>query len=471
MLLCYTVTIGRPHGARQLCNFIGRSMHLISSSLNHALRVPLAAEIHSRPFLQLDAPELITHLAVYSNDQPATGLSNMQAQHATLAALCTHFGVTGPSSEAKYFYYDFGRFRLKWECHTEFATFTFAEHPEAPMPLAQAFESMPLEQLPQQWLAGLKGKLMVAAHVVLERAVEPADTYMQGLSRVFEGNTLVGSEVLQGGELWTDFTIQSDGFSRFIIRDAGMRSQQSGRLVQRVLEIETYRMFALLGLPYAMQAAPSLNAIENELATLAAAMVETDADKARGDDGASEQALLDRITRLAARIEKLSLDNSYRFSASKAYMGLVRARIEELREVRIEGIPTVGEFMDRRLTPAMSTCEAMASRQEAMAQRIANTNDLLRTRVGIVQELQNRQILQSMNERAAQQLRLQQAVEGLSVAAISYYVIGLFSYTGKAAKVMGLPVNPEILVGALVPFVAAGVWLGLRRMHHKLHAH
>ena len=444
-------------------------MHLINTSLNHALRVPLAAEIHSRPFLQLDAPELITHLAVYSSDQQDAGVSNLQAQHATLAALCMHFGVTPPAAEAKYFYYDFGRFRLKWECHTEFATFTFAEHPGAPVPAGQAYTRMPLEQLPQHWLASLKGKLMVAAHVVLERAIEPADAYMQGLSDVFEGNTLVGSEVLQGGELWTDFTIQADGFSRFIIRDAGMRSQQSGRLVQRVLEIETYRMFALLGLPYAMQAAPSLNAIENELATLAAAMVAT--DNARGEDGTSEQTLLDRITRLAARIEKLSLDNSYRFSASKAYFGLVNARIEELREVRIEGIPTVEEFMDRRLTPAMHTCVAMAGRQEAMAQRIANTNDLLRTRVGIVQELQNRQILQSMNARAAQQLQLQQAVEGLSVAAISYYVIGLFSYTGKAAKVMGLPVNPEILVGALVPFVAAGVWLGLRRMHRKLHAH
>jgi uncharacterized membrane-anchored protein len=396
----------------------------------------------------------------------------MAAQHSTLAALCTHFGVTPPAAEAKYFYYDFGRFRLKWECHTEFATFTFAERPAAALPLEQAFERMPLEQLPQQWLAGLKGKLMVAAHVVLEQALAPAEIFMQGLSRVFEGNTLAGSKVLQGGELWTDFTIQSDGFSRFIIRDAGMRSQQSGRLVQRVLEIETYRMMALLGLPYAMQAAPSLNAIENELATLAAAMVDTDDAPGliKADEGIAEQGLLDRITRLAARIEKLSLDNSYRFSASKAYMGLVKARIDELREVRIEGIPTVEEFMDRRLTPAMNTCEAMASRQEAMAQRIANTNHVLRTRVGIVQEMQNRQILQSMNARAAQQLQLQQAVEGLSVAAISYYVIGLFSYTGKAAKVMGLPVNPEILVGALVPFVAAAVWLGLRRMHHKLHA-
>jgi hypothetical protein len=40
---------------------------------------------------------------------------------------------------------------------------------------------------------------------------------------------------------------------------------------------------------------------------------------------------------------------------------------------RMEGFPTVEEFMDRRLTPTMRTCEAMAGRQEALAQRIANT--------------------------------------------------------------------------------------------------
>jgi uncharacterized membrane-anchored protein len=182
-----------------------------------------------------------------------------------------------------------------------------------------------------------------------------------------------------------------------------------------------------------------------------------------------EQALLGNITRLAARIEKLALDNSYRFSASQAYFRLVNARIEELREVRIEGIPTVEEFMDRRLTPAMNTCEAIAGRQEALARRIAHTNDLLRTRVGIVQEQQNRQILQSMNTRAAHQLKLQQAVEGLSVAAISYYMIGLISYAGKAAKAAGVPINSDIGAGLLVPVVVTGVWLGLRKMHRRIH--
>lgn len=445
-------------------------MTIIYSSLNHTLRVPLAAEVHSRPFLRLDAPESLTHIAVYARDEADPSTSNASIQHGFLAALCTHFGVTPPLQEAKYFYHDFGRFRLKWECHTEFATYTFAARHEDNVSVAEAFERVPLFQLPQQWLLGLKGKIMVAAHVVLDKSRGTADSFAGGLSRVFEGSMLVGSHVLQGGEVWTDFLIQSDGFSRFVVRDVGLHEQQAGRLVQRVLEIETYRMMALLGLPHAQQATPVLNAIEGELATLTAAMVNTDTSNGNQlPDTDDEQVLLGTITGLAARIEKLSLANSYRFSASQAYFRLVHSRIEELRETRIEGFPTVGEFMDRRLTPAMNTCAAIARRQEALAERIAHSNDLLRTRVGIVQERQNRQILHSMNTRAAQQLRLQQAVEGLSVVAISYYLLGLFSYVGKAAKAAGWPVNPDMATGMLLPVVAAGVWLGLRRMHKNIH--
>lgn len=444
-------------------------MTIVYSNLNHALRVPLAAEIHSRPSLRLDAPESVTHMAVYALDTSA-GKSNAALQHVTLSALCAHFGVTAPGVEAKYFFHDFGRFRLKWECHTEFATYTFAEQHDEALPLEQAFKQVPLHHIPQEWLHSLQGKIMVAAHVVVEKARASSSGAIGDLRRVFEGNMLVGSQVLGGGEVWTDFLIQSDGFGRFVVRDLGLHEQQAGRLVQRLLEIETYRMMALLGLPHAQQAAPVLNAIEGELATLTAAMVETDKSGAQKlSDAEGEQALLRDITGLAARVEKLSLHNSYRFSASQAYFRLVHARIDELRETRIEGIPTVAEFMDRRLTPAMNTCEAMARRQEALAERIAHTNDLLRTRVGIVQEMQNRQILQSMNNRAAQQLRLQQAVEGLSVVAISYYMAGLIGYAAKAAKAAGWSINPDIATGILVPVIAAGVWLGLRRMHKSIH--
>ncbi len=450
-------------------------MSISYAQLNHPLRIPLAAEIHSRPSLRLRAPEAVTHLAVYAKNEGSGEKDNLQIQQEILASFCTYFGVACPAGEAKYFFHDFGRFRLKWECHTEFATYTFVENENGEVVSGQGVEQaltrVPIGHLPQQWMLDLRGKIMVAAHVVLIKDDRALDGTPSPVRQTLEGGVLVGSQVLQRGEVWTDFLIQADGFSRFIVKDQGFLDQQAGRIVQRLLEIETYRMMALLGLPHAQSAAPVLAAIENELVKLTAAMTlnASIAIGAENGDADSEQALLRQITDLAARIEKLSMENSYRFSASKAYFSLVQARIDELREIRIEGVPTIGEFMDRRLAPAMNTCEAIVRRQEALADRIAHTNDLLRTRVGIVQEQQNREILQSMNARAAQQLRLQQAVEGLSVAAITYYVAGLFQYAGKGLKAVGVQINPELVTGLLIPVIAGAVWVGLRRLHRQLH--
>ncbi len=44
-----------------------------------------------------------------------------------------------------------------------------------------------------------------------------------------------------------------------------------------------------------------------------------------------------------------------------------------------------------------------------------------------------------MNRRAELQLRLQQTVEGLSVAAISYYIVGLFGYVAKRWGMISCP--------------------------------
>jgi len=319
---------------------------------------------------------------------------------------------------------------------------------------------MPLQHVPQEWLAGLNGKIIVAAHVLLCASDSGDNAATDAIRDMFQGRSLVGSMVANGAEIWTDFLIQPDGFSRFVVRDLSLKEFQAGRLVGRLLEIETYRMMALLGLPQAEATQPTLNGIESELADLTATLVQGSANE--------DQNLLHRITSLAAQVEKVSVNNSYRFAASQAYFSLVQARINELRETRIEGMPTLAEFMGRRLAPAMHTCTSVAQRQEALAKRIARSNDLLRTRVGIEQEQQNRKILQSLDARAAQQLRLQQAVEGLSVAAISYYTLGLIGYVGKALKAGSVPVNPDVVTGAAVPLVIAGVWLGLRRLHHQL---
>lgn len=442
-------------------------MSIVFPTLNHPLRAPLAAEIHSRPPIRLEAPERITQLAVYGrNELSDTAKLGLQTQ--LLSDFCMHFGVTPPGGEAKYFFHDFGRFRLKWECHTEFASYTFVAIARSDASADAMFTHMPTADLPQEWLLRLQGKLMVATHIMLEHATLSSQETVPHMRRLFEGNAIVGCEASQAAQVWTDFQIQSDGFVRFVVRDAGLKGQQAGRLVQRLLEIETYRMMALMGLPQAQRSIPMLNAIESELASLTSAMVENGAAKVDdAKDMMQEESLLEQITALAARLEQLAVDNNYRFSASQAYFKLVHSRIDELRERRVEGVPTIAEFMQRRLTPAMNTCTSTARRQETLAERIANTNSLLRTRVGIRQEQQNNLILQSMNTRAAQQLRLQQAVEGLSVVAISYYLAGLVSYTGKALKAAGLHIDTDLTTGIAVPVLALVVWMGLKRLHKR----
>ena len=449
------------------------------STLNHPLRVPLAAEIHSRPPIKLEAPERITHLALYGGvDMQGTG-DNVAMQQRLLAMLCTYFGVTSPSGAAKYFFHDFGRFRLKWECHTEFATYTFVASGNARTEDTNAayFSHMPVADVPEEWLLSLQGKVISANHVILERATETALESIPKMRALFEGNAVVACEASHAAQVWTDFQIHPDGFGRFVVRDAGLYGMQAGRLVQRLLEIETYRIMALMGLPHAQRSNPTLNIIESELTRLTTAMVDMEPTESVIDSDASgtgvhdvdkQQSLLDNITELAARLERIAVDNNYRFSASQAYFRLVHARIEELRERRVEGVPTILEFMDRRLTPAMNTCAAVARRQELLAERIANTNSLLRTRVGIVQEKQNSKILEAMNARGAQQLKLQQAVEGISVVAISYYIIGLLSYLAKAAKSTGLDFDTDLILGLAIPVIAILAGLGLRRIHKSV---
>ena len=444
------------------------AMPIVYSTLNHPLRVPLAAEIHSRPPMRLEAPEKITHLAIHGRNEPLAPGDKLGLQSALLADFCAHFGVPPPAGNAKYFFHDFGRFRLKWECHTEFAGYTVVSSP-SPSASDTLFAQMPSSELPEDWLLSLKGRLLVATHIVLNRAGGSAEDTAPVMRRAFETNAVIGSEASQGAQVWTDFQIHSDGFARFVVLDAGLKGQQAGRLVQRLLEIETYRVMALLGLPVAQQAAPVLNDIESELASVTKAMVARQKNERSEEEGMEEeQALLQQITQLASRLEQLSVADSYRFSAAQAYFGLVMSRIAELRERRIEGVPTIEEFMQRRLTPAMNTCASTARRQEVLAERIANTNSLLRTRVGIRQERQNSQILASMNRRAAQQLRLQQAVEGLSVVAVSYYLVGLVSYVVKGVKAGGLHFDSDIVTGIAVPALAFGVWLGVRRLRHSV---
>ena len=416
---------------------------------DHNDRIALAHEVHARPPEPLETPSRATYVAVLI--EPAE-----RAQEAAhLAELCELFGVGGPAAGATHFSANLGRLRLKWERHGEFSGYTFFTAGHSPTP----FSEPPALRLPPGWLAALPGRTLVAAHAkLIDANGTDADPHFG--ARHFGGHIVVGSEVGDGaGTAYTDFRIHADGFSRFVLVNRSLTPRQSGRMLQRLFEIEAYRMMALLALPIARRQGTTLTAIEGALASLT---------KNIAAEGGDDEVLLQALTRLAADVESGLASSQFRFGACRAYFELVTTRIGELRERRLAGIQTIEEFMARRFTPAVQTCATVSQRLHDLSERVAQASALLSTRVDIARERQNGALLMSMDRRAKLQLRLQQTVEGLSVAAIVYYVGGLVSYLAKALKAGGVKVEPDLIVGAAIPVVAVAVLLAVRRAHRRI---
>ncbi len=417
----------------------------------HPLRMALVNEAHARPFLSLVAPIRASHLAMTSGEGGAA------ADRAHLVALCERYGVGHPPEGANHYVATFDGFSLKWERHTEFCTWTFLK----PGAFVEPFAEPAIAAAPPEWVETIPGERLVAAHVAMIERTQSApgpDLMAKWLHLDF----LAGSEVAGGAAcVWTDFRVHADGFGRIVLHDRGLGERRGGRLTQRLLEIETYRTMALLALPVARQLGPLIARADAELLSIMNAM-------GTATSIVEQRGLLDRLTTVSADIERATGAAEYRFGAARAYGDLVDKRIAEMREGRIEGLQTYREFMDRRFVPALRTCEATAERLGQMSRRLARAGALLRTRVDIAVEAQNQDLLASMDRRAQLQLRLQETVEGLSVAAITYYVVGLCGYLFRALEVAGLRIDRDIATGIAIPVVAGLVWYGLRRYRRAL---
>jgi uncharacterized membrane-anchored protein len=417
----------------------------------HSQRSLLHNELHARPRPPLAAPHRMSMIALLrSKVAPADSL-------APLLALCRNYQIAGPSPEQSHFFGDFGSFRLKWERHGEFDDYTVYRSGADP---ANPFAQPAIEALPQGWVASLPGECIAAAHVtLLGEAADESQRMPPPLA--FDSDRLVGAAIGDSStRVFTDLQLDAQGFARFLFLDMTMSATHAGREVQRLLDIDMYRMMAMLAFPIARETAGELDQIERQLSSLAQRL-----ETARPAD---EPALLGEVTHLAAMIERLAGESSFRFSAARAYHALVRQRGTELREVRLPGVQTLTGFLDRRFGPAMAYCESVASRIDSAAQRVARASSLLRTRVEIEREAQNQAMLATMNRRAHLQLRLQETVEGLSVAAITYYAAGLFGYLMKAGKGAGLAIDPDLATGLAVLPIALGVALAIRHMRRAI---
>ncbi len=425
-----------------------------------ALRLVLHNEIHARPLAHIQLPALLTHVAVLNR-----GVSrDEELRH--LRCLPGQQQLPASATQGYFLRIELDGFAVQWERHSEFTRYTVVQ----PLPPAEIADQPPdlcaAIATPPGWLAGIPGRTVAAIQVVMFTA-QLHD--MQGALALAQpwfapGATLIASQMGTGQSCAaTDFGVNADGFERMLVLlHPGSSASRPGRISVRLLELETYRLMALRGLPPAKALTPLLASIERELSELT---VELESP------AASEQLLLERLIALAARVERATAENSYRFSATRAYAELVMQRIDDLHEQPIPGVQTLGEFMRRRLSPAIATVASAERRLASLSERVARTSALLRTRVDIATEGQNQQLLEKLTRGQELQLRLQSTVEGLSIAAISYYVVSLLLYGAKALKGLGVPLQPELVAGALVPVVLWGVWRTTRSIHEKLANH
>ncbi|MDE2385779.1 MAG: DUF3422 domain-containing protein, partial [Alphaproteobacteria bacterium] len=401
----------------------------------------------ARTGMELRAPALLSHLAFTLDEH-----SPSPAAHVT--ALALQLGQPAPAPNAVQIHLKLRHGFVRFERHGEFYRIAIV----ATGKMQKGQEAVDL--LPAAWVAQLPGKRIVAIHThVLKLGRGQA---LPGFIGAFFGHEdLAGSVVANGAAIVaSDFRIRPDGYTRMLVIDKGIAPLRLGRTVRRIHEIETYRMMALLGLPVARAAQAELRPLETELHGTIIRMTE----KSSADQ---DGQLLVHLSGIARKVEELSNRTSYRFAATRAYATLVEKRVAELAEVRINGFQRLGVFLDRRFSPAIATCTATASRIVDLAARSERANNLLRTRVDIALEAQNQQLLRSMDARARQQLLLQETVEGLSVVAISYYLVSLFSKFSEGFR-DGQDGWERALHLAGVPLAVGLVWLGLRLIRWRL---
>lgn len=423
--------------------------------VDHPLRYEMVNELHARPSPRLSLPCTAVYVAFKEPRDAANRDRSLDIAH--LAELVTRHGAPLPQADAGHYAAQLGRHELRWESHTEFVSYAgfTPGRPHRP------FDPSLAEMFPADWQARAPGRRVAAAMVHVTPMPEDPEAITPLLSSWFAADGLVAVQVLDGAAVVaTDFRIDPAGWMRFAVFAAPeVGAGRLGRVVQRLLELETYRAMSMLALPRVR----ALNATMNALETRLTALVER-----LGDDTRPAETVLHELLTLSLKLESAATQHGFRFGATRAYEAIVHDRIASLRETRFQGRQTLNEFMVRRFLPAMRTVQSAELRLDAMVDRAARAGELLRTRVDVQRSGQNQALLERMDRRADLQLRLQHTVEGLSVVAISYYAVGLLGYAVyPLASAAGI--ERSTLVAALTPLVILAVWLGMRRVRARLH--
>ncbi|CAM5789775.1 DUF3422 domain-containing protein [Castellaniella caeni] len=404
----------------------------------HLQRNELHNELHARPSMYFDAPAQVFHLAF---------LDEGDAAQTIVRTLCDrHVALADPALPQGEF--PVGDAHLKWERHTEFLTLTLVSPgtPGTPWP---ALPGVLAE------VAEAHSRLLINADQI---CVE-SEASWRGTLDAYGFHDPVGSTLDDGkATVWSDLRLNGNGLNRILVLNRQLDGRRLGRMVRRVLEVETYRLMASLTLPVARSLSAELRHYETELVALSDDNAQAEAGEIR--------ALLKRITRLSARVTQTRARTRLRFSATQAYAQLVFERIVELHESRTGDCQMLGTFIEQRFRPTVRYCDSTDQRLTRIGEAVAHLGNLLQARVQVEMEEQNSQILQSLSTRADTQIKIQKAVEGLSIIAISYYLFSLFKLLYQGILTMGFELSARTALLGSMPLAAIIIGAIAYRIHN-----
>ncbi|CAN7348347.1 DUF3422 domain-containing protein [Rhizobium sp. LjRoot258] len=389
------------------------------------------AELHARPSIYFSGPSLVEHVAFMPASTQTQGIAEIQQTNAM-----SDDGI-----------------RVQIEHHTEFTTVTRVT------PL-----KLPVQEWPQETRFHKDfGVTTTPSQLICRVSVLVLDSPPEDLSPILRqygfGDTAASAIGGSAAQVCSDFVVGPGESSRILLFNAELNAYRLGRMVRRICEIETYRSMALLGLPEARRLAPVLKDFDEKLTDLTNRHLNTPAEE--------HKRLLDEISTLSAHVISATAETRNRFGATAAYATIVEERIAELRESHVPGFQRFGVFVARRFKPAVRTCAATALRLEQLSHATMHLLDLLQTRIQVEIEYQNTVQIRAMAERAAVQLKIQRAVEGFSIIAISYYLLSLLKMTAETLDHTGVHIG-SIAMLASIPVVIAAVALTVLRVRHAL---
>ncbi|MCO7516570.1 DUF3422 domain-containing protein [Pseudomonas guariconensis] len=398
----------------------------------HPQRTTLHNELHARPSLYFDEPAHVHHLALLGDD-------------AACQALLQRCCPGAFDSEAVQGITRLDGHPFKWERHAEFFTLTLV------VPCATHDASW--QSLPQVLAEAIapQAAQVINAVQVLVRGEQDLDLTRYGFKDPC-GSCVGGGDAV----VWSDFRLTDDGTNRLLFVNRRLNAYRQGRMIRRLLEIETYRMMASLTLTDAKALGQELDAFDRTLVSLS--------ERSASVAGHDSKALLEAIAHLSRQVVSRTVKTRHRFGATQAYAQLVFERLGELRETHVGDCQRLGVFIERRFKPTVRYCAATEQRLEQLAKNVANLGDLLQARVQVEMEEQNAEILRSLNARADAQVKIQRAVEGLSIIAITYYLLSLFKLLYGGLNVLGAGLTAREALLGMAPVVALVLLVILRRI-------